>query len=480
MTSTSVKRAKQQQSLRKEPPANKSAGGHNPAFIWKVTFIAALSGILFGYDAASINAAQESIEAQFGIAGFTFGCVVASLLLGAALGAIYGGHLADRIGRKITIMLSGVLFIVGLSVASFAPSLVVLILGRLIIGAAIGITSGVTPAYIAEVAPAEKRGSMVTLFQLAITIGIMFAFFIGMIFHSSGNWHMMMFLAVIPAAVQIVCMFMVPETPRYLLTKGRKDEARKVLQHIRGHNNVDAELKDISAVMWTEKSGTWKDLFSQRARPAMVAGVGLIMIQAFCGINAIMYFSNSVFKIAGVGSASLATFIVGAVNVAATVVALKIVNKYGRKPILYAGLSTMVASLLIGGIALQFSSPITGMLVVITTLTFVIGFAFSIGPIAWLIVSEVFPLSIRGRAAAFATGSNWGSNFVIAMLFPGLVGQNPTRVGISFLIFGAVSFFGIFFVKSKVPETKDRSLEDIERELSALSEDAEIEHAKAA
>ncbi len=450
------------------PAIEEAAGG---GFIWRITFIAGLSGVLFGYDASSINDAIQFITKDFGLGSVLKGVVVSCLLAGAAVGALCGGYLADRIGRKVTIMVSGVLFMFGVFLAALAPEVSVLIVGRIIIGLAIGVTSSVTPLFIAEVAPPDKRGGMVTLFQLSITIGILLAFIAGLALTPTQNWRVMILLAVIPALVQLLAMISVPESPRYLITKGDLEGARKTLAQLRESSDVDSELNDIVQTMQVEKSSKWSHLFSKQVRPAFIAGVGIIMLQAFCGINAIMYYSTNIFEIAGFkgGNASaVASLVIGVINVATTVVAIKLVNKYSRKPLLYAGLSVIVFSLVLGGIALQIESTITHIVVLIALITFVIGFAFSLGPIGWLLVSEVFPLSIRGRAAAFATSTNWWANFIVGLSFPILVGSPgiASRVGISFFIFAAISFIGLIFVKTRVPETRNKSLEAIERSLS--------------
>lgn len=444
-------------------------------FIWRFAMIAGLSGILFGYDASSINDAIGFIQSDFLFNDLAKGILVAALQAGAGVGALIAGFLADRIGRKKSIIISGVLFIVGVLMATVSPDVEVLFIARLIIGFAIGVTSAVTPLYIAELAPAKKRGGMVTLYQLAITIGIFVAFLVGYLLTKEHNWRLMIFLAVIPAAIQVIMMNFSPDTPRFLMLKGRSKEARAVLEKVRGTKNVDAEMNGISEVMAIESGGSYSDIFRRAARPALVAGLGLALIQALTGINTIMYYSTFIFQVAGFtgeGTSELNSLVIGLVNMGTTVVAIRLVNRFPRRTLLLIGTAGMVASLAISGLAMLLhtnattsGTSVAGWITLIFLITYVICFAFALGPLAWVVISEIFPLAIRGRAASLATSANWWANFVVALSFPVIVANSESRLAICFFGYAVIGIVSFFFIGFLVPETKDRTLEQIEEDL---------------
>lgn len=445
------------------------------SIIWRFAVIAALSGLLFGYDASSINDAISFIQQDFSLDSLEKGIVVAALQLGAGVGALVAGFIADRIGRKNAIIISALLFVGGVTLASITPGAGVLLVARLIIGFAIGVTSAVTPLYIAELAPASKRGGMVTLFQLAITVGIFVAFLAGYALTAEGNWRLMIFLAVIPALVQLVFMRVAPETPRFLMSRGRDDEARAVLTEIDGDEQADAVMTEIRDVMATESSGSYADIFRRAARPALLAGLGLAIIQAITGINVIMYYSTFIFEIAGftgTGTSELNSLVIGVVNMATTVVAIRLVNRFPRRRLLLVGTGGMVVSLLVAGLALLITSSagtgsggLAGWVTLVFVLLYVVCFAFSLGPLAWVVISEIFPLSVRGRAASLATSANWFANFAIALSFPVIVGTSASRLAYAFFGYAVVGVASLWFMARFVPETKDKSLEEIEESL---------------
>lgn len=437
----------------------------------RIAVIAALSGVLFGYDASSINDALEFMASEFGLTALDKGMVVSILLLGAAVGSPFGGVFADRLGRKRSIVIAGCAFILFVLLTATAANVPLLMLGRFGIGLAIGITSAVTPLFIAEMAPSDRRGGLVALYQLAITLGILVAFAVGLALTPQHDWRLMIGLAVVPALVQVLAVLTVPESPRFLVTRGDHEGARRVLQSLRGRD-AEQELADILAAQAESGQGAWADLFAPRNRPALAAGLGIALIQAFTGINAIMYYSTSIFAQAGFtgeGGAQTASLAVGLVNTGVTVGAIWLVNRLPRRTLLFWGLAGMVASLVAGAVGLLLpASPATSWMTVAAVLVFVASFAFSLGPIAWLVVAEVFPQAIRGRAASFATMGNWAANLVIALTFPVLVGAGPDagkRVAVAFLIYAAVGVASAVFIQRQVPETRGRTLEQIERDL---------------
>ena len=405
------------------------------------------------------------------------GIVVSVLLLGAVVGALTAGIPADRIGRRLTILISGVLFIVGCVLASWlARNVALLIVGRIVIGAAIGVTSAVTPMFIAELAPPVHRGGLVMAYQLSITFGILVALGIGHALTASGDWRLMIFLAVVPAGLQIFGLFFVPESPRFLLRRGDADAARAVLIRIRGSAAAAAaELAEIEAVRDEEGRVTWTDVFGARYRGPMAAGIGLAVISALCGVNAIFYYSTKIFKIAGQHNATMASLSVGIVNFGASVLSLYIVNSFRRRTLLFTGAAGQIVGLVLAAGPLLASpasgqiSSASGWVAVAGVLFFVMNFAYSSGPLAWVVISEVFPLGARGKGAGVATACNWLANYVVAMIYPIAVGSKEgrdqqRRVGISFLAFAGVCVASIAYMAAFVPETHQLSLEEIEEQ----------------
>lgn len=448
----------------------------NERFIWRFAMVAALSGILFGYDASSINDAIQFIQADFVLDDLAKGVVVAALQAGAAVGALIAGFLADRFGRKMTIMASAALFVVAVTCASVSPDVEVLVLARLAIGFAIGVTSAVTPLYIAEISPSVKRGSLVTLYQLAITVGIFVSFLIGYALTKEQNWRLMIFLAVIPAIFQLIFMRFVSESPRFLMMKGREDEAREVLSATRGVEDGERILAEIREVVSTESGSSYGDIFLPAARKALIAGLGLALIAAFTGINAIMYYSTFIFEVAGFGgggASELNSLVIGLVNVGTTIVAIRLVRNFPRRTLLLVGTAGMVISLVLAGTALLLHSivstsgtSLSGWVTLIFVITYVTCFAFSLGPLAWVVISEIFPLGIRGRAAALATSANWFANFAIALSFPVIVGGSQLRLAVAFFGYALIGVVSFLFIAHFVPETRGRTLEQIERDLA--------------
>lgn len=436
--------------------------------VWRLAAVAGFTGVLFGYDISAINDAVVFMQRRFALSSLDRGLVVSVLLLGALVGALGAGRLADTWGRRLSIVVAGLAAAVGALVAGLALNVPMLLGGRLILGLAVGVTSAVAPLYIAELAPARTRGSMVALYQLSLTIGILAALAVGVAFTPTADWRIMIAAGAVPALAQVLAMAVVPESPRYLAARGRVDEARRVLQRIRPAGEVERELDEITQVDPTSATTRFRDVFARAVRPCLVVGVGAALMNALVGVGAVIYYSTDIFQTAGVGSAEVASLAVGAVNTIMTVVAVFLIARYPRRRLLLVGLSGIVASLVVAGVSLLLPSP--GWITIVGLLGFVASFAISAGPIAWLIVAEVFPLAIRGRAASFATSTNWAANFILALAFPLFVGTpgDPTKVGIAFFAYAVVSAGFIVFVARLVPETKDRTLEEIEVELRRL------------
>lgn len=433
-------------------------------FVFLASAISAIGGMLFGYDIGVISGAILFIKEQFSLSSGMQEIVVSSVLLGCLAGALVGGFLADRYGRRKLLLITAVVFILGTIGSALSPDMAWLVAARIVVGAAIGIASFVVPLYISEIAPVALRGKLVTLNQLAITGGIVVSYLIDYAFAGSQAWRWMFAMAVIPAAAFGIGLMLIPNSPRWLVSRGQMDQARAVMNRLRAPEQVEGELSEIKHIAEQQK-GHWPELLSPYLRVAMIVGVGLAIAQQITGINTIIYYGPTIFKFAGMSSASvaiLASVGVGVVNVVMTVVSLQLIDRIGRRPLLLISLAGMTLSLFVLGLA--FSLPqltgSLGVIAVIVVMTYVGSFAVGMGPIFWLLISEMYPLRIRGRAMSVATVANWGANFIVALTFltiTQVLGKAPT-----FWLYGAISIGTWIFSFFLVPETKGKSLEQIE------------------
>ena len=439
----------------------------NSAFVWVAAFFAALGGLLFGYDTGVISGALLFIKKQFALSVFHQELVVSVVLVGAAIAALGGGRLADRIGRRVTLLFTGAIFVVGAVICAMSPSVNVLIVGRVLVGLGIGLASTVVPLYIAEISPASARGRNVVLFQLALTFGILVAYFVDYSFVGSQGWRWMLGLAAVPGMLLGLGMLPMPETPRWLARSGRLGQARKVLQKIRGGNaNVDDELADIEASLAaSEEHGSWMDLFSPAVRPALIIGIGLAIFQQITGINTVIYYAPTIIRSSGMPSASgaiLATAGIGLVNVIMTVVSMWLIDRVGRRPLLLWSIGGMVVTLGLLGLLfrVEHHGGSLAMFAVIILMAYVASFAVGLGPVFWLLIAEIYPLKIRGEAEGAAASANWAFNFIVSLTFLSLV--QGIGASDSFWLYGLLSVAAWIFSYALVPETKGRTLEEIE------------------
>jgi sugar porter (SP) family MFS transporter len=435
-----------------------------------VYFFGALGGMLFGYDTGVISGAILFISDELQLTPSLEGLVVASLLLGAAIGAACAGPLSDRLGRRNLIIIAAILFTVGAIGAALAPNVGVLVLFRVVLGLAVGTAALIVPLYLSEIAPTEIRGAISSLNQLMITVGILLAFIVNALLADSGAWRWMLGLAVLPSVVLLVGMFFMPETPRWLVSRGRDDNARDVLLQSRTEEEAEQEIRDIKEVERQEEGGL-RELMAPWVRPALVVAIGLAVFQQIIGINTIIYYAPTTLTNVGYGNAAAiyANLIIGAINVLMTLVAIRIIDSTGRKPLLLGGLVGMVISLTVLGLSTLLlsepSSP-TDTVAVITLLClagFIISFAATWGPTVWVMLPEILPLRIRGTAMGVAIFLHWIANFIVSQTFPSLlaaVGPGPVFLG--YAVIGVLAFI---FVRALVTETKGRSLEQIEADL---------------
>jgi sugar porter (SP) family MFS transporter len=437
-----------------------------------IYFFGALGGLLFGYDTGVISGALLFIPNDFKLSPFVKGAVVAGLLLGAMIGAAGAGRLSDRLGRKKLIIAAGVIFTGGALLSALAPSVEVLIAGRVILGLAVGSAALVVPLYLSEIAPTDVRGAIASLNQMMIVVGILAAFIVNAILASSGNWRLMLGLAAAPALVLLVGMVFMPETPRYLVHAGEEDTARSVLEDLPGDERPQERIEEIHEVEQEESGAGLRALLRAKwVRPALLVAVGLGVFQQLVGINTIIYYAPTTLTNVGFAktSAIYGNLIIGVINVAMTVVAIKIIDRVGRKPMLYAGAAGMVASLLVLGISLSVlptphhpGDP-AAVITLVCLATFIASFAATWGPVVWVMLPEVLPLSVRGTAMGVAVFGNWAANFLVAQTFPPLISKfTPGPV---FLAYAGLGVVAALFVKVFVAETKGRSLEEIEADL---------------
>lgn len=435
-------------------------------WLYIIAIIASFGGLLSGYDTGVISGALLFINDYWNLSDTYQGILVSSVLIGAVIGAATNGILADIFGRKKIIMATAVIFIVGSVMCAFAPNIFVLILSRAFIGIAVGIVNFVVPLYISEISPKHLRGTLVSLYQWAITGGILFSYFINAVFsHAVYNWRWMLFAGVVPGLILFIGMCFTKDTPRWLISKNKLEEAKQVFSKIEPDINSDKEVEEIQRTIQNSSEGNSFKFKKWMIMP-FVAGIGIMFAQICTGINTIIYYAPTIFKSAGFENnitAIYATAGVGIVNFLMTIVAIYFTDKLGRKPLLYFGLTGVMLSLFALGFSFQFSDILGDWqkwVAVGSLVTYIICFAMSLGPIGWILVSEVFPLAIRGVAMSICVLSNFAFNFFVVASFPILL----NRIGgaLTFSLFGIISIFCIIFVYFFIPETKGISLEQIE------------------
>jgi SP family galactose:H+ symporter-like MFS transporter len=443
------------------------------AFVHAASGFAALGGLLFGYDTGVISGAELFLKKDFVLSTFVLEMIVSGVLAGAAIGALAGGKLADMYGRRRLLILTAIIFAGGAVLCAAAVSTAMLIAGRIIVGLGIGLSSGTVPVYISEISPAAERGRQVSLFQLAITVGIVMAYVVDYAFAPVQGWRWMFGVAVVPAATFGVAMLFLPESPRWLARSGRREEALAVLTRVRGTSNVDRELWEIEdSLARAEEHGGLTDLLNPSVRPALIVGIGLAVFQQVTGINTVIYYAPLMIQSAGIPTASgaiLATVGIGVVNVLMTVVSMWLLDRMGRRPLLLIGIGAMAATLAALGLVFHNQAPTetSAALAVISMMVYVAAFAIGLGPIFWLLISEIYPLRIRSSTEGLAAAFNWGSNLLVSLTFLTLVQElGASR---TFWLYGLFAVAAWIFAYYQVPETKGRTLEEIENFWRAAS-----------
>ncbi len=430
--------------------------------------IGALGGLLFGYDTAVISGAIGFLETKFSLDINQKGFAVSSAIFGCILGVAVSGNLADKVGRKNSLLLTALLFLISAIASAIAYSYIFFVVARIIGGIGVGAASMLSPLYISEISPANKRGTLVTLYQLAIVLGINIVFFFNYkvaqysteAWNVDFGWRYMVGSEVVPAMLFFIALLIVPESPRWLLKKGREEEALNVLIKVNTEEQAIKVLQDIDLALKKEK-GTFKELFEPGLRMAMLIGIILALFSQITGINSIMYYAPEILKSAGFGvdSALMQTVIIGVVNTIFTFVAIKYIDDLGRRTLLLWGASGMALCLF--GIGLLYQLAFTdGPWLLILILGFVGCFAMSLGPIPWVIISEIFPTKMRGTAMSLAIVVLWVGVVIISQFTPVLLKMGES---ITFWIFMINAILFLIFTVRFIPETKGKTLEEIEQ-----------------
>ncbi|MBC2079856.1 sugar porter family MFS transporter [Listeria booriae] len=444
------------------------------AYLRLIAIISTFGGLLFGYDTGVINGALPymSKAGQLNLTPAGEGIVASSLLFGAAFGAVFGGRLSDHNGRRKNLLMLAVVFFVATLGCTFAPNMAVMVVFRVILGLAVGGASVTVPTYLAEMSPTERRGRMVTQNELMIVTGQLLAFtfnaIIGTTLGEDGNvWRYMLVIATIPAVVLWFGMLILPESPRWLASKGKIGDALRVLQQIREQNVAEAELTEIKDNITAEAAldkATFKDLSVKWVRRILFIGLGIAVVQQITGVNSIMYYGTEILRDAGFGTeaALIGNIANGVISVLATFVGIYLLGKIGRRPMLITGLiGTTSALLLIGILSMLLQGTEALPYVVLSlTVTFLAFQQGAISPVTWLMLSEIFPQRLRGIGMGTTVFCLWITNFLVGFSFPILLAH--VGLSITFFMFAVLGVFAILFVKKYLPETKGHSLEQIE------------------
>jgi len=461
-----------------------SSTGRLTPWLGVVLVVVLTAGALFGYDQGVISGALPGIKETFSLSLLMVQVVTSWVTLGALLGSLVAGELGDRMGRKRTVLVAAASFTLGAVVQYLAVDTAMLVAGRLIVGAGVGMAAVAAPIYAAELAPASLRGRFVSGYQLAITIGIFLAYLVNGQLSAKGDWRLMLGAAAVPGLALFVVGLLAPESPRWLMLEKRRADAATELRKVEPDVAVDERLTTIEQSLAADAhAATWGELFAKQWRRPLLVALGLAVFQQVTGINAIIYYANQIFAAAGFNTeaarASVTLWAIGGINVAATFIAIAFIDRIGRRKLLLVGLVGMGLSLAVVGVAFRFiatgaaasaaaAAPSTAGIVTVGALVvFITCFAFSLGPVVWTVINEVFPAPLRSRGVALATAVNWGSAWLVSQFFLSLV----TAIGSS-LTFGLLALLcvvGWLWIYRVVPETKGLTLEKVQELWSSKS-----------
>lgn len=452
---------------------------YNKNLVWIIAAIAATGGLLFGFDTGVISGAIPFLRTDFQLSDSQIENITAFGLIGAIIGALICGRLTDILGRRKVILASAFIFVTGALWSGIAPNVHQLLLSRLYLGIAIGVSSFATPLYIAEISPTKIRGTLVSMFQLLITVGILSAYVSDSILADNNNpesWRPMFYIGVIPAIILYVGMYFLPETPRWLMSKGREAEALKVLRMTEDPLLVEKSIENMQREIQQDNSQMpWTEIFKPWMRNALIIAIGIMFFQQFVGINTVIYYSPEIFLRAGFDGNQVAIWAsvsIGIVNVLFTIFSLFLVDKIGRRKLFFIGTTGIFISLLLIGGCFALSDTLgelTQIVLIVSMLIYIAFFAISLGPLAWLIISEIFPLKVRGLGTSIGSLANWGFNTLVAWTFFKIIGGfnhilggENIAIASTFWVFASISFLAILWGYFYLPETKGITLEKIE------------------
>ncbi len=437
------------------------------SYVILISIIAALGGLLFGFDTAVISGTINFIQPYFGLSEAALGWTVSSLLFGCIAGVFLAGKAGDVYGRKKVLMMAALLFFVSALGSASAHSLYFFLIARVLGGIAVGVASILSPMYIAELAPAKYRGTLVSMNQLAIVIGILVAFFSNYLLVGTGenNWRWMLLVMAAPAVLLFFSLFLVPESPRWLIAQGRSMEALKVLIKTSGKENATKELFEITGTLDVLEESRFIELLEPQIKPLLFIGIILAVFQQITGINTIMYYAPKIFANIGQSndSALLQTILIGGTNLFFTLVAMVLIDRFGRKKLIIIG-STGMMVMLSGLSALFFMKETSGILVLVFILGYIAFFAASLGPALWVVAAELFPNRLRSKGMSIAIVSLWIACTIVTIAFPIML--EKLSGGVTFLIFALICLSNLLYVVRYVPETKGKTLEELETEFS--------------
>ncbi|WP_298136992.1 sugar porter family MFS transporter [Flavobacterium sp.] len=447
---------------------------NNKNYILFIALSAALGGLLFGYDTAVISGAIGNLTEYFHLTPIETGWAISSALVGCLIGAFFSDYLSNRFGRKTTMIITAILFILNSVGTALPNSFTMFVIFRIVGGIGVGIASMVVPMYIAEIAPPKRRGALVGNYQLAIVIGIVVVYFVNYFIALQGDahwnlnigWRWMFGSEIIPSILFLVFIFLIPESPRWLFQKGETSKAIGVLEKLNAPEDALLVRTEIENSLQREDKNQWKHLVNPIFKKALFVGIGLSILQQLTGINAILYYAPEIFKSLGSSTdvSLLETSILGVVNLIFTLLAIRLVDRMGRKPLLYMGSIGMTIALAAVGLFIYYDA--VGNWVLPFLLLFMASYSISWGPIVWVLLSEIFPSKIRSLALAISVFIQWVANFVVTQVFPSLVEnqwlKDNFKGAFPFYLFSLICLFSLFFVWKKVPETKNRSLEQMD------------------
>jgi sugar porter (SP) family MFS transporter len=448
----------------------------------RVALTVALGGFLMGFDASVISGVVTFIQPEFELTKIELGWSVASLTLTATLAMMVSGPLSDRLGRRPVLKIAAVLFAISAVASAVAPSFITLVAARMLGGFGVGAALIIAPMYIAEIAPAAMRGRMVSFNQLNIVIGISAAFFTNYLILRFGqsdlvwaealrlgewNWRWMLGVEALPAIFYFLALFAVPESPRWLVMNGKDDDARRVLEKVSGSAQAEADIRAVKASLHAERSterAALRELFRPGMRLVLVIGVSVAILQQVTGINSVFFYAPMIFEQSGIGTDAsfMQAVLVGLVNLVFTVLAILFIDRLGRRPLLGAGLTGIAVCMLLLSYGFG-AADMNPKIILVGILGFVASFAFSLGPVMWVLFSELFPNRVRGLAISFVGLINSAVSFLVQLIFPWEL-QNLGH-SVTFLIYGLFAIVGLIIVMRLLPETKGKSLEELEAEL---------------